>query len=251
MNIKGAEISYVFQDPMTSLNPTMKVGKQVVECIRRHQKVSAAEARRTAVEMFRIMGIPNPEKRYSQYPHEMSGGMRQRVIIAIAIACKPKILIADEPTTALDVTIQAQILEILKDLNRRFGMSVLLITHNLGIVAGMAHRVFIMYGGRIIENATVREIFEKPLHPYTQALLQAVPRLDDDSEKSLAFIVGSPPNALSLPKGCAFAPRCKYCMKICRDHYPETFSHEGHEAACWLLHPKGGSVRQSVDKAGE
>jgi oligopeptide transport system ATP-binding protein len=247
MGIKGAEISYVFQDPMTSLNPTMKAGKQIVECIKRHTTIGTARAKEQAIELFRIMGIPNPDRRFNQYPHEMSGGMRQRVSIAIAIACKPRLLIADEPTTALDVTIQSQILAILKDLNRDFGMNILLITHNLGIVAGMADRVLVMYGGRIVESAEVHELFTSPLHPYTRALLQSVPRLDNDSDKSLGFIVGSPPNMIELPQGCSFAPRCKYCMKICRKTYPDIHSVDGHEAACWLMHERGAAVRHLVD----
>lgn len=248
MDIKGAEISYVFQDPMTSLNPTMKVGNQIVECIRKHKRISRKEAKADAINLLRLTGIPNPEKRYSQYPHEMSGGMRQRAMIAMAISCRPKLLIADEPTTALDVTIQSQILEILKDLNKEFGMSIILITHDLGIVANVASRVMVMYGGRIIENSNVADIYRNPEHPYTSALLKSVPRLDIDTKKSLDYIIGSPPNMLQPPEGCAFAPRCKYCMQVCKTYYPPIIGNELHHTACWLLHEMADGIREKVDK---
>lgn len=248
MEIKGLKISYVFQDPMTSLNPTMKIGKQIVESIRKHMRVTRTEAKAQAIELLRLTGIPNPEKRYSQFPHEMSGGMRQRAMIAMAISCKPKLLIADEPTTALDVTIQSQILEILKDLNREFGMSIILITHDLGIVADIASRVLVMYGGKIVESGSVRDIYYSPAHPYTRALLRSVPRLDVDSQKSLEHIIGSPPNMLQPPEGCAFAPRCKYCMHVCKTYYPPAEGTDNHQTACWLLHEKARDVMEKVDR---
>ena len=246
--IKGAEISYVFQDPMTSLNPTMKVGKQITECIRKHEKVSMAEAKAHAVELLRMTGIPSPEKRFNQYPHEMSGGMRQRCMIAIAISCKPKLLIAGEPPTALDVTIQSQILEDLKRLNKEINMSMILITHDLGIVAGMAERVLVLYGGKVVESGSVREIYKNPRHPYTKALLRSVPRLDIDTQKELDYIIGTPPNMLNPPAGCAFAPRCKYCMEICRQQMPEKTVQESHETACWLMDPRAGDLMERIDR---
>ena len=248
-HIKGKDIGYVFQDPMTSLNPTTKVGKQIVEVLRKHTKATQDEAAKQAVDLLRMTGIPNPEKRFEQYPHEMSGGMRQRVMIAIAIACHPKILVADEPTTALDVTIQSQILEILKDLNRKLQMSILLITHDLGIVAGIASRMLIMYGGKIVESGPVDAIYEAPLHPYTQALLRSVPRLDSDDKAPLEYIIGTPPDMMAPPPGCAFAPRCRYCMQICLDQYPpETSPEEGRCYACWLAHPGAAVVRTIAEK---
>lgn len=247
-HIKGSQIGVIFQDPMTSLNPTMKVGKQIVESLRKHTKMSYAEAKTEAIELLRSTGIPNPQRRYDQYPNELSGGMRQRAMIAIAIACKPKLLIADEPTTALDVTIQSQILGILKELNKRLNMSVILITHDLGIVAGMAERVMVMYGGKIIEYGKCDDIFYNSVHPYTKGLLASIPRLDIDENKELEFIIGSPPDMLKPPKGCAFAPRCKYCMKICSEIYPEeTVIEDGHSTFCWLLHPQARGVKEKID----
>ncbi len=247
--IKGKEIGYVFQDPMTSLNPTAKVGRQIMEALHKHTKMGLADARTRAIELLRLTGIPNPEKRFNQYPHELSGGMRQRAMIAIAIACHPKLLVADEPTTALDVTIQSQILEILKDLNREFGMSVILITHDLGIVANVASRVLVMYGGRVVESAPVDDLYVSPLHPYTQALLNSVPRLDSDDKAPLEHIIGTPPDMIAPPKGCAFAPRCKYCMRVCRELYPdETVPGPGRTLACWLAWPEGAAIREQADR---
>ncbi len=248
-HIKGKEIGYVFQDPMTSLNPTTKVGRQIVEVIRKHTRASVDDASKQAVDLLRLTGIPNPEKRFGQYPHEMSGGMRQRVMIAIAIACKPKVLIADEPTTALDVTIQSQILEILRDLNQSLGMSVVLITHDLGIVAGTATRMLVMYGGKVVESGPVDAIYDSPLHPYTQALLRSVPRLDSDDKAPLEYIIGTPPDMTAPPKGCAFAPRCRYGMRICREQYPpDTSPGEGRAYACWLAHPGAIAARTVADR---
>lgn len=243
-DIKGKEIAYIFQDPMTSLNPTVKIGRQVMEGIRAHFKVTKKEAREQAVELLRQAGIPNPEKRMEQYPHELSGGMRQRVMIAIAIAMKPKLLVADEPTTALDVTIQSQILGTLKELNRKMGMAIILITHDMGVVANMAQRVMVMYGGRMVENGKVKDIFRNPSHPYTKSLLEAVPRLDADTEKPLEYIVGSPPDMLDPPKGCPFAPRCRYAMDVCYEEMPESIEVEDeHHVSCWLCDERAEQVR--------
>ena len=233
---KGKEIAYIFQDPMTSLNPTLKIGRQVIEGMRAHSKLSLDEALQKALALLKEVGIQNPEKRLEQYPHQLSGGMRQRVMIAMAIAMQPKLLIADEPTTALDVTIQSQILGTLKRLNEEHGMALLLITHNMGIVAGMAQRVAVMYGGCIVETGDVLDIFEHTLHPYTRCLLNSVPRLNEDSDNPLSYIVGSPPDMLNPPLGCPFAPRCEHSMRICFEEMPaSTLMESGHEAACWLL----------------
>jgi oligopeptide transport system ATP-binding protein len=233
--IKGSEIAYVFQDPMTSLNPTLKIGRQVVEGIRAHARAGRGEAFARAVALLKNAGIPEPEKRMEQYPHELSGGMRQRVMIAIAIAMNPHLLVADEPTTALDVTIQSQILGTLKALNRERNMALILITHDMGIVASMASRVIVMYGGRIVESGSALEIFEASCHPYTRALLAAVPRLDIDTNRPLEYIVGSPPDMIDPPAGCPFAPRCRYSMRICHEDAPLSARlSPTHEAHCFL-----------------
>lgn len=246
--IKGKEIAYIFQDPMTSLNPTMKIGRQVVEGILSHSRVGRKEAARQAVELLREAGIPNPEKRMEQYPHELSGGMRQRVMIAIAIAMHPKLLVADEPTTALDVTIQAQILETLRELNKKLNMAIIMITHNMGIVAKMAQRVMVMYGGKIVESGDVRTIFHNPGHPYTRSLLSAVPRLDNDSREPLEYIVGAPPDMLAPPAGCPFAPRCKYAMEACYQEMPPVYSpSEGHKVVCWLWDEGARPIKAAYD----
>lgn len=233
--IRGKEIGMIFQDPMSSLNPTLRVGRQIAETIIKHEKVEKEKAYKRAEELLRLVGIPNPEKRLQQYPHEFSGGMRQRVMIAIALACNPKVLIADEPTTALDVTIQAQIMSLLRELQEKLKMSIIIITHDLGIVANMAHRVAVMYGGKIIETGTVDEIFYKPTHPYTWGLLSSVPRLDKKDEKLIA-IEGTPQSMANPPKGCAFAKRCPYAMEICIEQQPGDFtSSDTQKSACWLL----------------
>ncbi|MCC5832602.1 MAG: ABC transporter ATP-binding protein [Chlamydiales bacterium] len=233
--VRGKEIGMIFQDPMTSLNPTMRVGKQIMEGLIKHRGLSKTEARIQAIEMLSLVGISDPEKRIDQYPHEFSGGMRQRAIIAIALACRPKLLIADEPTTALDVTIQAQILELMKSVQKKTETSIILITHDLGIVAGMCDRVLVMYGGEIIETGTVDQIYRNPSHPYTQGLLRSVPRLDMDKEKELVPIYGTPPNLLNPPSGCSFCPRCDFAMRICqRTPPPKDRIEEKHEVACWL-----------------
>ena len=235
--IRGKEIGMIFQDPMTSLNPTMQVGNQIIEGLIKHQRLSKKAARVRAIEMLHLVGISDPEKRIVQYPHEFSGGMRQRAIIAIALACNPKLLIADEPTTALDVTIQAQILELMQEIQRKMGTSIVLITHDLGIVAGMCNRVLVMYGGQIVEHGNVEQIYTSPRHPYTHGLLRSVPRLDMDKGKELIPIYGTPPNLLHPPVGCSFCPRCEYAMHICKKECPLLEPLEAanqHYVACWL-----------------
>lgn len=237
--IRGKEIGMIFQDPMTSLNPTMKVGKQIVESLVNHQNMNRKDAKEKAIELLRLVNMPTPERRAEQYPHEFSGGMRQRVMIALALACNPKLLIADEPTTALDVTVQAQILDLMKNLKDKIKTSIILITHDLGVVAGICSRVAVMYAGTIIEIGTVDEIFYKPQHPYTWGLLRSVPRLDEGEHRKLSSIEGQPPDLFSPPLGCAFAARCEFAMKICLTQMPEVTSmSETHQIACWLLHPQ-------------
>ena len=231
--IRGNAISMIFQEPMTALNPVYTCGFQIMEAIQLHQKRSRSEARQQAIEMLRLTGIPSPEQRVDEYPHQLSGGMRQRVMIAMALACHPALLIADEPTTALDVTVQAQILALIGQLRRELGMAVLLITHDLGVVAEVADRVAVMYAGRIVEHASVESIFARPLHPYTQGLLNAIPRLGRELER-LAVIPGVVPNPAYLPAGCAFHPRCPLADERCRTEIPPLVAHApGHEAACF------------------
>lgn len=233
--IRGSEISMVFQDPMTSLNPTMKIGKQIMEGLQKHQKLTKKQAHERALDMLKLVGIPRAEDRIEEYPHQFSGGMRQRVVIAMALACNPKILIADEPTTALDVTIQAQILDLMKDLQRKLETSIILITHDLGVVANMADRVAVMYAGTLIEQGTLDEIFYNPQHPYTLGLLQSMPNLNEDRSIPLLPIVGSPPDLATVGEGCAFAARCAHTMKVCHHFTPQVTVVEGeHTVACWL-----------------
>ncbi|QUG40861.1 ABC transporter ATP-binding protein [Psychrobacillus sp. INOP01] len=240
--IRGKDISMIFQDPMTSLNPTMTIGKQIMEPILKHQKVSKSEARKVAVDLLRLVGMPKPEARIKQYPHQFSGGQRQRIVIAIALACNPQILIADEPTTALDVTIQAQILELMKDLQKKIDTSIIFITHDLGVVANVADRVAVMYGGKIVEIGTVDEIFYNPQHPYTWGLLSSMPSLDT-AEAKLYAIPGTPPDLLYPPKGDAFALRSDYALKIDLEEAPPFFKvSDTHSAATWLLHPDAPEV---------
>ncbi len=236
-NIRGKDVSMIFQDPMTSLNPTMKVGKQLTESIVKHQKLDKKAADAKALELLKLVQIPNPEQRIHQYPYQFSGGMRQRVMIAMALACSPKLLIADEPTTALDVTIQAQIIDLLRDIKEKTGTAIILITHDLGVVANLAQRVVVMYGGRIMESASVEDIFYNPSHPYTQGLLESLPHVGSEKGQKLTSIPGSPPNLLNPPVGCEFAARCKYCMKVCLENKPEHFKvTDTHTSACWLHH---------------
>jgi dipeptide transport system ATP-binding protein len=232
--IRGANISMIFQDPMTALNPTLTIGEQIMEGIMEHEKISRAEAKKAAVEMLQLVGIPSPEARLKQYPHQFSGGMRQRIVIAMALVCSPDVLIADEPTTALDVTIQAQILELFRDIQKKTGVSIILITHDLGVVAQVADRVAVMYAGKIVEIGSRREIFYRPQHPYTIGLLQSVPRLDIEKAE-LVPIPGTPPDLFSPPAGCAFAARCKYSMEVCERVYPVRSSlSNNHHVDCWL-----------------
>jgi oligopeptide transport system ATP-binding protein len=249
--VRGSKIAMVFQDPMTSLDPTMRVGRQITESLKKHLGLSEQRAKERAVELLTMVGISSPVDRVRQYPHQFSGGMRQRVVIAIALACDPQILIADEPTTALDVTIQAQILELLRELQERLGMSVILITHDLGVVANTAHRVAVMYGGKIVETGTLREIFYNPQMPYTWGLLSSIPLPTADRSQELIPIPGSPPDMLDPPKGCPFTPRCPYAMRICAEEMPgyTTFSAE-HKAACWLHHPMAPNVEPPVQVGG-
>ena len=232
-SIRGSAISMIFQDPMTALNPIFKVEDQIAEVVKIHEKVSKTEAVKKAREMLEFVGIP--AERGGDYPHQFSGGMKQRVVIAMALACSPKLLIADEPTTALDVTIQAQIIDLLKDLQKEKNASVILITHDLGVVANIADRIVVMYAGQIVERGPSVEVFHHPRHPYTNALLEAVPRLDLENKQTLASIEGTPPDLIAPPKGCPFCTRCKYCMEICCEQQPPVLDFGGgHEAGCWL-----------------
>ncbi|HEY8393944.1 MAG TPA: ABC transporter ATP-binding protein [Thermaerobacter sp.] len=233
--IRGNRIAMVFQEPMTSLNPVYTCGHQVAEAIRTHRRCSAAEARALALEAFRQVGISDPERRLDQYPHELSGGLRQRVMIAMALACRPELLIADEPTTALDVTIQAQILDLMRQLRDELGMSILFITHDLGVVAEMADRVVVMYAGEVVEEAPVRELFSSPRHPYTRGLLESIPRLDSARKTKLPAIEGSVPHPSQRPAGCAFAPRCPRVLARCHGEAPPLLEMEGdRRVRCWL-----------------
>ena len=234
--MRGEEISIIFQDPMTSLNPVYTIGNQIVEMVRLHTKKNKKEAYARAKELLELVGINEPERRLKQYPHELSGGMRQRVMIAIALACEPKLLIADEPTTALDVTIQAQILELMMELRKKLGMSIIMITHDLGVVASMCEKIAVMYAGKIVEYGTTDEIFYNPQHEYTKGLINSIPKLNQKEKERLVPIEGSPVDLLNPPAGCPFAPRCKSCMKIClREMPPRTDLSDTHYTQCWLL----------------
>lgn len=247
--IRGSEIGMILQDPLTSLNPMMTVGKQISEGLIKHQNMNKKEAMEKSVEMLRLVGIPEPERRVSQYPHEFSGGMRQRVSIAIALACNPKMLIADEPTTALDVTIQAQILDLMRDLQNKLDTAILLITHDLGIVAEMADRVMIMYAGSIMESGSCNEIFYNPSHPYTWGLLGSIPQHGQKNKEELESIKGTPPDLLADIAGCPFKHRCSYAMKVCHEYAPPVAEISGgHTAACWLHHEFAPEVINPVTK---
>ena len=236
-SIQGNGMSMVFQDPLTYLNPTKKVGDQIAEAYLQHHKGKKKEARELVLKMMRMVSLPDPEENMERYPHQLSGGMRQRVMVAMALIGSPKILFADEPTTALDVTIQAQIIDLMNDLKEKIDTSIVLITHDLGVVAEMAERIYVMYAGQIVEHADADTLFENPQHPYTQGLLKSSPRLDAENKSELATIPGTPPDLLAPPKGCAFAARCPHAMNICARLQPgyTGFEEEGHYAACWLF----------------
>ena len=232
--IRGSDISMIFQDPMTALNPTLTIGDQLTEGILQHMKLTKEQAKKVAVDMLSLVGIPSPHVRLKQYPHQFSGGMRQRIVIAMALVCQPEVLIADEPTTALDVTIQAQILELFRDIQKKTGVSIILITHDLGVVAQVADRIAVLYAGKIVETGTRREIFYNPQHPYTKGLLNSVPRLDVEGEE-LIPIGGTPPDLFSPPVGCPFTARCPYAMSVCDRVYPDQTSlSDSHAVDCWL-----------------
>ncbi|WP_445490689.1 ABC transporter ATP-binding protein [Niallia sp. 03133] len=231
--IRGVDISMIFQDPMTALNPSITIGEQIMEGIRQHKGISKNESKEKALKMLQLVGIPNAEMRLKQYPHQFSGGMRQRIVIAMALICEPEVLIADEPTTALDVTIQAQIIDLFREIQQKTQVSIILITHDLGVVAQVADRVAVMYAGKMVEIGDRRDIFYHPQHPYTKGLLRSVPRLDKEGE--LLPIDGTPPDLFSPPAGCPFAPRCDFAMEVCQRIYPmKTFIKSEHEVDCWL-----------------
>ncbi|MDO4327323.1 MAG: ABC transporter ATP-binding protein [bacterium] len=250
---RGEKVSMIFQDALASLNPTMKVGYQITEMLTLHKKMSASDAKAAAIEIMQSVGIPDAKNRFGLYPHSFSGGQRQRIMIGIALACNPKLLIADEPTTALDVTIQDQIMELLRSMQEKNHTAILIITHDLGVVANLAKRVYVMYAGKIVEEGTSQEIFYEPKHPYTWALLKAVPRLDQEGKGKLESIIGTPPDLISPPAGCPFAPRCKYCMNLCRqrDALPTEYS-STHRASCWLYDTRAPQVTppQFLQKKG-
>ena len=237
-DIRGELVSMIFQDPMTCMNPTMRVGRQLTETLIKKKKIEKKDAEAEAVRLLKLVQIPNAEERAKQYPHEYSGGMRQRAMIAMALACGPHLLIADEPTTALDVTVQAQIMELLVKIKEETQTAIILITHDLGVVANLADRVAVMYAGKIVEKGSARDIFYNTQHPYTKALLKSLPTVDTKKDEKLVSIPGTPPDLFAPPKGCGFASRCESCMKICKEYQPPTFEvGESHEASCWRLRP--------------
>ena len=236
--LRGNRISMIFQEPMTSLNPVFTIGYQIEESLILHKGMDKKAARQQAIHLLELVGIPEAGKRVDEYPHQLSGGMRQRVMIAMALACEPDILIADEPTTALDVTIQAQIMDLLVELKDKINTAIILITHDLGVVAGIADRVAVMYAGKVVETGTTAQIFYEHKHPYTEALLRSLPSAEAGKREPLMSIPGTPPDLLCPPKGCGFAARCRHCMQICREEQPPEFElGDGHKASCWLLHP--------------
>ncbi len=246
---RGDEVGMIFQDPMTSLNPTMTVGNQIMESLMIHKKLDKKAAKEEAVNMLKLVNIPSPEKRIDNYPHEMSGGMRQRVMIAIALACNPNVLIADEPTTALDVTIQAQIMDLMMELKTKMNTAIILVTHDLGVVANFADRIQVMYAGEVVERGTTKEIFNESKHPYTWALLRSVPRLGSESKEELYALGGTPPDLLLPLNHCPFADRCEYCMPICKECKPkETVLSDTHMVSCWLMHEKAPKVESFYDR---
>ncbi len=244
--VRGAKISMIFQDPMTSLNPALTIGFQLSEMLMLHKNIRKEETKKRVIELLDMVRIQSPETVFNQYPHQLSGGMRQRAMIALALSCEPRIVIADEPTTSVDVTIQAQILNLLYDLKSRVNSSIILITHNLAVVAGLCSRIIVMYAGLIVEEGTDRQIFDNPKHPYTWGLLRAIPRIDEQEKERLSTIKGLPPDLMSPPKGCPFALRCSYAMKVCFEEIPPYFKlEEGHRVMCWLLDKRAPIVKRS------
>ena len=249
---RGNDVSMIFQDPMTSLNPTMTCGKQIMESLILHKGLTKAQAREEAIETLRLVKIPDPEKRVDEYPHQMSGGMRQRVMIAIALSCQPRVLIADEPTTALDVTIQAQIIDLLRELRDKLNVAIILVTHDLGVVANFADRIQVMSAGQVLERGTAREIFYESKHPYTWALLSSAPKLATETKQELYSLGGTPPDLLLPLECCPFAARCEYCMPICRERMPEeTVISDTHKVSCWLMHPDAPKVKSFYERQAE
>lgn len=248
-NYRGNDVSMIFQDPMTSLNPTMTCGKQIIETLRLHRGLSKEEATKEAIHMLEMVKIPDAEQRIKDYPHQMSGGMRQRVMIAIALACQPHLLIADEPTTALDVTIQAQIIDLLRELKEKLNTAIILVTHDLGVVANFADRIQVMYAGQVVERGTAREIFYEAKHPYTWALLSSVPKLAKESKQELYTLQGTPPDLILPLEHCPFAARCEFCMPICKEQMPpETVLSDTHRLSCWLQHPDAPKVKSFYER---
>lgn len=248
-NYRGNDVSMIFQDPMTSLNPTMTCGKQIIETLRLHRGLSKEDATKEAIHMLEMVKIPDAERRIKDYPHQMSGGMRQRVMIAIALACQPKLLIADEPTTALDVTIQAQIIDLLRELKEKLNTAIILVTHDLGVVANFADRIQVMYAGQVVERGTAREIFYEAKHPYTWALLSSVPKLAKESKQELYSLHGTPPDLILPLEHCPFAARCEFCMPICKEQMPpETVLSDTHRLSCWLQHPDAPKVKSFYER---
>lgn len=244
-SIQGDKIGMVFQDPLTSLNPLFSIGNQLMEPLKIHKKMSKKEAQQRAIELLNLVGIPSPEKRLKQYPHEFSGGMRQRIMIAIAMSCNPKLLIADEPTTALDVTIQAQILELMQDLKNKYNTSIILITHDLGVISSMCSRIIVMYGGLVVEEGPIEDIFYRTSHPYTKGLLNSIPKVNGNKKEKLIPIHGSPPDLLKPPIGCPFVDRCEYAMNICKHHQPALLNvSKDHRSACWLLNSRAMALNK-------